>query len=165
MPEPVRVLFVCMGNICRSPTAEGVFRHQVAQAGLSQLILADSAGTIDSHAGDAPDQRARTAAARRGYDLAALRARRVTPQDFEIFDYLLAMDRENLAYLHRVSPAEHRRKINLFLEFSTDASVREVPDPYYGRADGFERVLDLAEDASRGLLAHIMEQLQAAPSR
>ena len=165
MSGPIRVLFVCMGNICRSPTAEGVFRHQVEQAGLSHLILADSAGTIDYHAGDAPDHRARAAAARRGYDLSPVRARQVTPQDFETFHYLLAMDRDNLAYLHRVSPAEHRPKARLFLEFATNASVREVPDPYYGPAGGFEHVLDLAEDASRGLLAHIMDQLKASSSR
>ena len=128
-------------------------------------ILVDSAGTIDYHAGDAPDRRARAAAARRGYDLSALRARQVTPQDFETFHYLLAMDLDNLAYLHRVSPEEHRPKARLFLEFSTNASVREVPDPYYGPAGGFEHVLDLAEDACRGLLAHIKEQLKTASSR
>lgn len=165
MSDPIRVLFVCMGNICRSPTAEGVFRHHVEQAGLSHLIVADSAGTIDYHTGDAPDRRAQAAAERRGYDLSAQRARQVTPRDFEIFHYLLAMDLDNLAYLHRVSPEEHRPKARLFLEFCPDASVREVPDPYYGPAGGFERVLDLAEDASRGLLAHIREQLKASSRR
>jgi low molecular weight protein-tyrosine phosphatase len=165
MEVPIRVLFVCMGNICRSPTAEGVFRHQVEQAGLSHLIHVDSAGTIDYHAGDAPDRRARVAAARRGYDLSALRARQVTPQDFETFHYLLAMDLDNLAYLHRVSPEEHRPKARLFLEFSSNASVREVPDPYYGPAGGFEHVLDLTEDASRGLLAYIKQQLNTSSSR
>jgi protein-tyrosine phosphatase len=165
MTDRIGVLFVCMGNICRSPIAEGVFRHLVKQAGLSHRIFIDSAGTLDSHTGDAPDSRARAAAARRGYDLSELRARQVAPEDFETFDYLLAMDRDNLAYLHRKGPAEHRAKARLFLEFSTEAKVREVPDPYYGRAEGFEHVLDLAEDANRGLLAHIRKQLQAVSSR
>ena len=136
-----------------------------SEAGLSHLIVADSAGTLDYHAGNPPDRRSQAAAARRGYDLSALRARQVTRQDFETFDHLLAMDRDNLAYLHRLSPAEHRSKAKLFLEFAADLSVQEVPDPYYGQAGGFEHVLDLAEAASRGLLAHVQEQLKVSPSR
>ena len=166
MHGPIRVLFVCMGNICRSPTAEGVFRHQVERAGLSHLIVADSAGTLDYHAGHPPDRRSQAAAARRGYNLSALRARQVTAEDFEMFDFLLAMDRDNLAHLHRLSPAaQHRAKARLFLEFATKSGVQEVPDPYYGGADGFERVLDLTEDASHGLLTHIQARMKTSPSR
>jgi protein-tyrosine phosphatase len=165
MVERVSVLFVCMGNICRSPTAEGVFRHQVKQAGLSHLIVTDSAGTLDYHVGDPPDPRAQAAAARRGYDLSRLRGRQVTREDFERFHYLLAMDRDNLAHLHRLASQDHRAKAQLFLEYATNLGLREVPDPYYGPAAGFERVLDLAENASRGLLAHIRERLKVSPLR
>jgi protein-tyrosine phosphatase len=163
MKPHISVLFVCMGNICRSPTAEGVFRHQVERAGLSHLIVTDSAGTLDYHVGDPPDPRAQAAAKRRSYDLSRLRGRQVKGEDFERFDYLLAMDRDNLAYLHRLSPPDHRAKVQLFLEYATNASLREVPDPYYGSAEGFERVLDLVEDASRGLLAQIQGRLKASP--
>lgn len=161
MSTHISVLFVCMGNICRSPTAEGVFRQQVKQAGLSRLIVTDSAGTLDYHVGDPPDPRAQAAAARRSYDLSRLRARQVTREDFERFDYLLAMDRDNLAYLHRLSPPDQRAKAQLFLEYATSVALHEVPDPYYGPTEGFERVLDMLEDASRGLLAHIQERLKA----
>jgi protein-tyrosine phosphatase len=159
MKPRIRVLFVCMGNICRSPTAAGVFRHHVEQAGLSDLILTDSAGTHGYHIGDPPDARAQAAAALRRYDLSRLRARKVSRQDFETFDYLLAMDRENLAFLERLSPPAHRGKAHLFLQYAANTVLHEVPDPYYGDGAGFDLVLDLVEDASRGLLAHIRGRL------
>jgi protein-tyrosine phosphatase len=155
----VSVLFICMGNICRSPIAEGVFRHRVEQAGLQALIQIDSAGTHGYHLGARPDPRAQAAAARRRYDLSALRARQVTQQDMEAFDYVLAMDHDNLAYLYGLGHPDHRGKPRLFLDFATDIDSREVPDPYYGPEEGFELVLDLAENASSGLLAHIRQQL------
>ncbi len=155
MSRPVRVLFVCMGNICRSPTAEGVFKHFVERAGLAGLVTSDSAGTHDYHVGDPPDARAQNAAALRGYDLSALRWRQVSRCDFSEFDYVLAMDVANLRLLERLCPQEHRLKLKLFMEFGADLAVREVPDPYYGTEDGFERVLDLVEQASRGLLEHL----------
>ena len=140
-----------MGNICRSPTAEGVFRHFVEESGLSDQIEIDSAGTHAYHTGEPADRRATTAAERRGYSLTQIRARRVLDQDFERFDYVIAMDRDNADRLVEQADAEHHDKIRLFLEFGT-AQEDEVPDPYYGGAAGFERVLDLVEDASRGLL-------------
>lgn len=150
--KKVSVLFVCMGNICRSPTAEGVFRRLVQKAGLEHTILIDSAGTHDYHIGSVPDRRASAAAGKRGYDLSALRGRQVSRQDFHEFDYILAMDRDNLSNLQRICPPEHASKVSLFLEFSPNFSETEVPDPYYGGAQGFEHVLDLVEDASRGLM-------------
>jgi protein-tyrosine phosphatase len=147
----ISILFVCMGNICRSPTAEGVFRYYVEQAEMNQQLQIDSAGTHAYHVGEPPDRRARAAAERRGMSLDNIYARRVTTEDFERFDYIIAMDEDNLARLHDESPEEHRSKLRLFLEFS-DGDEREVPDPYYGGAAGFERVLDLVEAASRGLL-------------
>jgi len=155
------ILFVCMGNICRSPTAEGVFRHQVEAAGLSDVITIASAGTHDYHIGEPPDRRSQAAARLRRYDLSAQRARHVATADFERFDYLLAMDHENLAHLQRLAPPGLRSKARLFLEFGTHG-VLEVPDPYYGGADGFERVLDLVEDASRGLLAHLQQSMSGS---
>ena len=140
-----------MGNICRSPTAEGVFRYHVAQAGLQEHIVTDSAGTHAYHVGEPPDRRAQAAAERRGVSLDGIRARRVTDEDFEQFDYIVAMDEDNFTLLKDQSPPEHYSKLRLFLEFA-DTGEREVPDPYYGGAAGFERVLDLVEDASRGLL-------------
>ncbi len=149
--EKTSVLFVCMGNICRSPTAEGVFRHFVEESGLSDQIEIDSAGTHAYHTGEPADRRATTAAERRGYSLTQIRARRVVTKDFEQFDYIIAMDKDNADRLVEQADAEHHDKIRLFLEFGT-AQEDEVPDPYYGGAAGFERVLDLVEDASRGLL-------------
>ena len=145
------VLFVCMGNICRSPTAEGVFRHFVEQEGLADLIEIDSAGTHAYHVNEPADRRASAAALRRGYSLEGIRARRVEAADFTRFDFIIAMDRDNLAMLQQQLPEETEARLHLFLEFS-GAGEEEVPDPYYGGAAGFERVLDLVEDASRGLL-------------
>ena len=142
---------MCMGNICRSPTAEGVFRHFVNEAGLDAQIQIDSAGTHAYHSGEPADRRARAAAERRGMSLDGIQARRVSRSDFEQFDHILAMDEDNLARLQSEAPAEHAHKVRLFLEFSS-SSETEVPDPYYGGTAGFERVLDLVEDASRGLL-------------
>ena len=147
----VSVLFVCMGNICRSPTAEGVFRHFVNEAGLNEEITVDSAGTHAYHVGEPPDRRAMAAAERRGVSLVGLKARRVTDDDFERFDHIIAMDEDNLIWLQEQSTDEYRDKISLFLSFAVDTET-EVPDPYYGGGAGFERVLDLVEKASRGLL-------------
>jgi len=155
-----KVLFVCLGNICRSPTAEGVFRAQVAAAGLSEVIGIDSAGTAAWHIGKAPDQRAQAAATRRGYDLTALRGRQVAVADFGEFDYILAMDRSNLADLLAQCPAEQRHKVRLFLSFSSQWQNHEVPDPYYGGADGFDQVLDMVEDAAHGLLSDIRAEIK-----
>jgi protein-tyrosine phosphatase len=147
----ISVLFVCMGNICRSPTAEGVFRYFVDQAGLGERIEVDSAGTHAYHVGQTPDRRAMAAAERRGVSLADIRARRVSDTDFERFDYIIAMDEDNRSRLLEEAPEDHRAKVHLFLSFSALGET-EVPDPYYGGAAGFERVLDLVEEASRGLL-------------
>jgi len=155
--DKVSVLFVCMGNICRSPTAEGVFRHYVSEAGLAELIEIDSAGTHAYHVGEPPDKRAQQAAARRGFSLEDIRARRVAPEDFERFHHIIAMDQDNLVILHEQSGAAHREKIRLFLDFGSGPET-EVPDPYYGGATGFERVLDLVEDASRGLLERLRQR-------
>lgn len=151
LKDNISVLFVCMGNICRSPTAEGVFRHVVAEAGLGDSISVDSAGTHAYHVGEPADRRARQAAERRGISLDGIHARRVDNSDFERFDYVLAMDRDNLRLLADQAGPEHRERVSLFLDFC-DAAEEEVPDPYYGGAAGFERVLDLVEEASRGLL-------------
>ena len=158
----MRILFVCLGNICRSPTAEVVFRA-VAQREAPDLTLEiDSAGTAGYHVGELPDRRTRQAAARRGYDMSALRARVVEPDDFEHFDLILAMDRENLRALERSAPAQARDRLRLFLEFAPEAGISEVPDPYYGGPNGFEDVLDLVEAASRGLLEHLRRRSRAA---
>jgi low molecular weight protein-tyrosine phosphatase len=155
---PVRVLFVCLGNICRSPTAEGVFRRYVQDAGLAERILIDSAGTGDYHIGDSPDERACEAASRRGYDLSKLRARQIGRDDFGRFDYVLAMDEENLRTLKRLAPAEYAHKLKMFTDFSSK-NAQYVPDPYAGGPQGFELVLDLVEDAAQGLLRHIQAEL------
>ena len=160
----VKVLFVCMGNICRSPTAEAVFRHHVEKAGLLEHIQIDSAGTHDYHIGDAPDARTQRAAKQRGYDMSSLRGRQLESGDFARFDYVLAMDEANLDILQRLRPRDAQSHLGLFLEFAERHSEREVPDPYYGGADGFERVLDLVEDAANGLLQHIRQRhLQVLP--
>ena len=153
----MRVLFVCLGNICRSPTAEGVFRHLLAQEAPELRVDVDSAGTAGYHLGDPPDLRTQRAAARRGIDLSGLRARQVTPADFAHFDLILAMDGDNLQELQRMRPARSRAQLRLFLEYAPQLGLREVPDPYYGDAGGFEQVLDLTAAASRGLIAALHE--------
>jgi protein-tyrosine phosphatase len=146
------VLFCCTGNICRSPTAEGVFLQKVAHANLSDRIRVDSAGTHGYHVGEAPDPRAVVAARVRGYELSALRARQVEREDFERFDLVLAMDYANRQFLGRLAPAAESHKLRLMMEYARRHAVPEVPDPYGGQARGFERVLDLLEDATEGLL-------------
>jgi protein-tyrosine phosphatase len=154
----VKVLFVCMGNICRSPTAEAVFRHYVEKAGLDDHIHIDSAGTHDYHVGDRPDTRAQHAAKRRGYNMSHLLGRQVDKDDFQRFDYVLAMDHANLDLLEQLRPHDTQSNLGLFLEYSRRHTEREVPDPYYGGVQGFERVLDMVEDASEGLLQHIKQR-------
>jgi low molecular weight protein-tyrosine phosphatase len=154
----VRVLFVCMGNICRSPTAQGVFEHLVAGEGLTSLIQIDSAGTHAYHVGEPPDIRATQAARKRSIDLGSQHARRITGDDFLDFDYVLAMDRSNYDDLMSLCPPDHQSKLHLFLEFASGLEEDEVPDPYYGGITGFDRVLDLIERASQGLLAEIRQQ-------
>jgi protein-tyrosine phosphatase len=150
--KKISVLFVCMGNICRSPTAEGVFRKVVADAGLSHRIHIESAGTHAYHTNEAPDRRAQAAAERRGFSLADIRARRFDSSDFERVHYIFAMDRDNLQLINEAAGNRSQSEIKLFLEYATGGREFEVPDPYYGGASGFERVLDLVEDASHGLL-------------
>jgi protein-tyrosine phosphatase len=154
----MRVLFVCMGNICRSPMAEGVFKRCVAEAGLSHYIASDSAGTHEYHIGEPPDARAQRAVERRGYDISGLRGRQVTRRDFREFDYVLAMDETNLRLLARLCPQEHAHKLKLFMDFHADPAMREVPDPYYGGVQGFESVLDMVEKAAQGLLRHLRQE-------
>ncbi len=149
-----------MGNICRSPTAHGVFRQLVDQAGLSQHIVIDSAGTHNYHPGEPPDTRSQRHAARRGYDLSDLRARQLIRSDFDQTDLLLAMDWDNLALAESMCPPIHQRKLRRFTEFCVKHDAAVVPDPYYDGDAGFEHVLDLIEDASAGLLIHITQRLQ-----
>ncbi|RDK10239.1 low molecular weight protein-tyrosine-phosphatase [Cupriavidus lacunae] len=153
------ILMCCMGNICRSPTAEGVLRAKLAAAGLEPLVALDSAGTHEYHLGRAPDPRTQRHALQRGYDLSALRARKVGVPDFDRFDLILAMDRENLAGLMRLCP-DAGDKVRLLMDFATRHDADEVPDPYYGEGDGFERVLDYIEDACDGLVAELRRRLQ-----
>jgi protein-tyrosine phosphatase len=161
--KTTRILFVCMGNICRSPAAEGVTRTLLARLGCAELAELDSAGTHDYHVGAPPDLRMQKAAALRGHDLADLRARQVSAADFAHFDLVLAMDRDNLQRLLERCPPEHRSKVRLFLEYAPDERVDEVPDPYYGGAAGFERVLDLVEAAARGLIEELDLKRQRTP--
>ncbi|WP_431685893.1 low molecular weight protein-tyrosine-phosphatase [Hahella sp. NBU794] len=156
----INILFVCMGNICRSPTAHGVFEAFLQRAGLTDCVEVDSAGTGGWHAGELPDRRAREFAGKRGYSLEHIRARQVTPDDFEQFDLVLAMDRDNLANLQHICPQKHQSKVKLFLDFASSSDEREVPDPYYGGPQGFEHVLDLVEDACQGLVEHVQGQLK-----
>jgi protein-tyrosine phosphatase len=158
----MKILFVCLGNICRSPTAEAVVRALAASEARDLVIEMDSAGTAGYHIGAPPDKRSQAAARRRGYDMSALRARIVEPEDFERFDLLLAMDAENLAVLRARAPAARHERLRLFLEFAPELGTAEVPDPYYGGANGFEEVLDLVEAAARGLLAHLRRETRAA---
>lgn len=156
--KKVSVLFVCMGNICRSPTAEGVFRHIVEREGLDEHIHIDSAGTHAYHVGEQPDSRAQQTARSRGIDLSTQRARKVSHDDFEKFDYVLAMDSDNHAILASMCPDEKTDCLSLFLSFAEHRPESEVPDPYYGGAQGFEHVFDLVEEAALGLLEDIRKQ-------
>ena len=158
----ISVLFVCLGNICRSPTAHAVFQALVEDSGLSEHIEVDSAGTGDWHIGHAPDQRTCAVAAEHGYDMSSLRARLVDADDFDQFDYILAMDHDNLANLKAICPADYAGSLELMLDYTvaeTFAEMDEVPDPYYGGDDGFSLVLELVEDACAGLLEHIRARL------
>jgi len=158
----LRVLMVCMGNICRSPIAEGVLRHRLQRAGLERRVLVDSAGTLGYHVGEAPDPRAVRQAALRGYDLSGLRARSVAAGDYARFHWLLAMDDDNLAWLQSKAPPDHAARVELLMPYARHhPHVLEVPDPYYGSAAGFEHVLDLVEDACDGLLVHLQQALAA----
>ncbi|MBT0587634.1 low molecular weight protein-tyrosine-phosphatase [Alteromonas oceanisediminis] len=154
MPSPVSVLFVCLGNICRSPTAEAVFRHKAKALGVEVHI--DSAGTHGYHIGKAPDKRSQDAGTSRGYDFSGLACRRVDDSDYEKFDYIVCMDHENMQNLKERCPPEHQHKLHLFLNFA-DSEFDEVPDPYYGGKRGFDLVLDLIEQSSDGLLAKLRE--------
>lgn len=153
------ILFVCMGNICRSPTAHGVMRQRVRDHGLAARVRVESAGTHDYHVGRPPDERAQEHAARRGYDLSDLRARQIQRRDFERHDLILVMDRDNLARVRALCPPEQLHKVRRFTEFCLAGATEVVPDPYDGGAQGFEHVLDLVEDACDGLLQHVQGQL------
>lgn len=155
--KQVKVLFVCMGNICRSPTAEGVFTHMVTEAGLENFIKIDSAGTHNYHVGAEPDSRAQAVSESRGYDLSSLRGRKFVEDDFFEFDYIIGMDDENIETMSFIRPDGARASLHLFLEFASQHDETEVPDPYYGGPKGFDRVLDMVEDASRGLLDRIKQ--------
>lgn len=164
--DRVRVLFVCMGNICRSPTAEGVFRHLISEAGLSDRIDVDSAGTYAYHVGEPPDPRSQQEALRHGIDLSGQRARKVHARDFTMYDYIVAMDEDNLSDLHSLCPPRERTRLFRLCEFADGCGVRSVPDPYYGGADGFKDVFELIEAGAKGLLAKIVnEDLADVPRR
>jgi protein-tyrosine phosphatase len=150
--EKRNVLLVCMGNICRSPIAEGVLSKYLQNNKLSTFIKVDSAGTHGYHSGEAPDPRAIAVAERRGYDIRSLRARKVRKDDFALFDLILAMDRENLANLLDICPPIYHSRVKLFLNFARGIKIDEVPDPYYGGEAGFQAVLDMAENAAQGLI-------------
>ena len=154
----VKVLFVCLGNICRSPTAEGVFTALINREGLTDLVSVDSAGTSDCHVGDQPDRRAQAAAKARGYDLSMQRARQIKEIDFWDFDYVIAMDSQNHSDLSIMAPTNAQDRIRMFLSFAPKEGVTDVPDPYYGGANGFDHVLDLVEAASLGLLQEIRKR-------
>ncbi|MCW8964960.1 MAG: low molecular weight phosphotyrosine protein phosphatase [Gammaproteobacteria bacterium] len=156
----VKVMFVCMGNICRSPTAHGVFRKLVQDEGYADDIYIESSGTIAYHVGEPPDSRAQQTARQRGLDMSDLRAQKVKASDFEEFDYILPMDRDNYDSLISSSSPEHHEKIKMFLSFAPSVASREVPDPYYGGASGFDQVFDMVEAGSRGLLDEIIERYQ-----
>jgi len=153
--KKISVLFVCMGNICRSPTAEGVFRRILRQHAPKLKVYVDSAGTHSYHVGEAPDLRAQEAARNRGVDISQLTARRISEKDFFHFQFILAMDQENFSFLCKLSPEEYQSRIQLFLDYAPKLNKKNVPDPYYGNGDGFERALDLIEEASMGLLEHL----------
>jgi len=160
-----KVLFVCMGNICRSPSAEGVFRHLINDAGLSDAVGIDSAGTHNFHVGEAPDARAQAAARKRGYEIAHTEARQITADDFREFDLILAMDWENLSALQQQCPKPHHHKLMLLMRFANEFEEATVPDPNYGGPEGFGKVVDYLEDACQGVLELVRKrvtQYQAA---
>ncbi|SDW57990.1 protein-tyrosine phosphatase [Marinobacter mobilis] len=157
--DQARVLFVCLGNICRSPTAQGVFEQVVCEAGMERRVVVDSCGTGSWHVGKAPDSRAIDAALKRGVDIRHLRARQFTPDDLDVFDYILVMDQQNLADTRSHWLQRGGTEPQLFLSYGAGSECLDVPDPYYGGERGFETVLDLIEDASRGLLDQIRERL------
>lgn len=162
-PAATRVLMVCMGNICRSPTAEAVLRHKLKAAGLDKVVDVDSAGTYGGHVGEAPDARAQRHAKQRGYDLSRLRARLLMAEDFGRFDWVLAMDADNMARVERLAPAGCTAQVGLLMSHATHhAGVAAVPDPYYGPPAGFDHVLDLIEDACDGLLPRLAATPPAA---
>lgn len=154
----IKVLFVCMGNICRSPTAEGVFTKLVEDEGTRDSFLIDSAGTHAYHIGEEPDVRAQQTARQRGIDLSYIRARKFARTDFEMFDHILAMDLDNYEILMQACPPEHKDKVRMFLDFAPDRKERNVPDPYYGGQNGFNHVFDLVEDASRGFYISVTQK-------
>ncbi len=156
----LKVLFVCAGNICRSPTAEAVFKTLVDHAGLTGEFEIDSAGTESYHVGEGADRRALDCAAKRGYDLSAHRARQVKAEDFQYYDWIVAMDWNNIEELKRMAPKGYENKPSLLMRFSTSYDVTEVPDPYYGNTDGFKKVLLYCEDACHGLLSFFNNQLK-----
>ncbi len=158
----IKVLFVCMGNICRSPTAEGVFSQVLHARKLENRVEVSSAGTNSFHTGQAPDRRAQHAAERRGYDLSRIRARKVLPQDLGYFDFVLAMDRQTLESLREICPPEHGDRLGLFMAYARRFQVAEVPDPYYGRGEGFDLVLDMIEDGTQGLADYLQKRLNSA---
>lgn len=158
--KPYSILFVCMGNICRSPTAHGVFQHKINALGFPHAITVDSAGTHNYHPNSPPDGRSQKHAAQRGYDLSGLRARQIQNTDFEAFDLILAMDWDNLKLLQTECPPEHLGKLRRLTEFCSIHDSEVVPDPYYGGPGGFDQVLDLVEDACAGLLRHVTVQIQ-----
>ncbi len=158
----MRLLFVCTGNIFRSPTAEGVFRHLLNEKNIADWVEVASAGTHGYHIGEVPDQRAQQAATRRGYDLSRIRARKVVPQDLDYFDMILAMDRNALEELRLICPPERSGRLGLFMDYSVAFDKDEVPDPYYGSGQGFDLVLDMVEDASQGLIDKVKERLVLA---
>jgi len=158
--EMIRVLIVCMGNICRSPMAEGVVRRTAERAGLSSALEVDSAGTHAYHEGEMPDERARKVAATRGYEISDLRARRVNERDFMQFDLILAMDSQNMSFLRRCCPTEHQSKLGMFLDYADSPAENDVPDPYYGGVEGFKNVLELCEKAAQGLVRAIAKSVE-----
>ncbi len=156
----VSVLFVCMGNICRSPTAQGALEKQISEADLPFRLLVDSAGTHAYHAGEAPDRRSVAAAERVGIDISRQRARKVTEEDFTLFDYIVAMDKDNLFSLSHVCPRREHHRISLLMDYAPAGSPRYVPDPYYGGARGFDQVVKLTQQATEGLLSTITAQVR-----